>query len=127
MRRLNAHFRSFDEISLSDLFRSVGVYVIWDARQIARPSYIGEGRILNRFAVEHASRFSAPINGYAAVLGDTSRQSDKLDAVALEGVLLFVGEITDCFPTVNAATPSTKALNRLVRRHGTLRFAISGC
>lgn len=68
MHRIDADFLAFEEVSLRELFRAVGVYVIWDARQIARPSYIGQGKLLKRFGWEHASRFAAPIQGYVAIL-----------------------------------------------------------
>jgi hypothetical protein len=126
MHRIEALFQSFDEVTFPDLFRAVGVYVIWDARQVAKPSYIGQGNILKRFASEHASRFAAPIQGYLAILGDTSRTAYKLDAVALELLLLEIAAETDRYPTVNAAPHAYGSIDKLVARHGTVRIAMSG-
>ena len=126
MHRIDAEFIPFDELPFSSLFRAVGVYVIWDARQIARPSYIGEGDLLRRFATEHASRFHAPIQGYAAILGNSGTRAHKRDAELTELLLLQCAAVTDRYPTVNVAAHRLSLLDRATARLGTIRVALSG-
>lgn len=126
MLSIHADFVDFEEIPFSALFRSVGVYVIWDARQMARPSYIGEGDILRRFATEHSRRFHAPILGYAAILGDDRTKAPKQEAESLESLLLLAADSTDRLPTVNAAPPRWSTVERLVGRWGTIRVRLDG-
>ncbi len=40
MYTIRAKFERFREVNLSDLIAAIGVYVIWDARSKARPTYI---------------------------------------------------------------------------------------
>lgn len=126
MHRIDAEFIAFDELPLSSLFRAVGVYVIWDARQISRPTYIGEGDLLRRFGAEHADRFHAPINGYAAILGSSGKRAHKRDAELTELLLLQCAAITDRYPTVNVAAHRYSVLERASLRLGTIRVALSG-
>jgi hypothetical protein len=55
MYSIYAEFQRFREVDLAELIGAVGVYVIWDAHAIARPTYIGEGNILKRFT-DHVRR-----------------------------------------------------------------------
>ena len=48
MITLTAEFVRFADLHLRSLFGMVGVYVLWDSRAIARPTYIGEGNVLKR-------------------------------------------------------------------------------
>jgi len=80
---INAEFQRFRDINLVELIGASGVYVIWDARSKARPTYIGEGNILKRL-VEHAERFALPLDGYVAPLDGLTWQRDKADAEIIE-------------------------------------------
>jgi hypothetical protein len=102
------------------------VYVIWYARQKLRPSYIGEGNILERFATEHTKRFSRPIDGYVAVLGDLSDRSHKSDARISERLLLEVGKLIDRCPTVNVATGHLQPIRKVFENHGVLKVNVTG-
>lgn len=55
MYTIYAEFQRFREVNLVELIGVTGVYVIWDARSKARPTYIGEGNILKRFT-DHVKR-----------------------------------------------------------------------
>lgn len=68
MYTIHADFQRFRDVNLIDMIGATGVYVIWDARAKARPTYIGEGNILKRFT-DHVRRdgrrFAHPWNGYS--------------------------------------------------------------
>jgi hypothetical protein len=123
---INLTFTPFNRTPFSILFRAIGVYVIWDGRQKIRPSYIGEGNILERFAKEHTRRFSRPIEGYVAVLGDISNRSHKPDARISERLLLEVGKIIDRYPTVNISEGFLKPIRDVFENHGVLKVNVNG-
>jgi hypothetical protein len=126
MHIINLNFHRFDRTPFSVLFRAIGVYVIWDGRQIIRPSYIGEGNILERFAKEHTKRFSRPIDGYVSILGDISNRHLKADARICERLLLEVGKLIDRYPTVNVSKGFLKPIRDVFENHGVLRVNVRG-
>jgi len=111
---------------LGDLLGKIGVYVLWDGQARARPSYIGEGNILKRLVVEHIDRFAWPIDGYAAVLYQSSWQRAKADAEIVEALLLEVAKRTDRAPSTNVAPGKLRALDAIFRTHGSLRVNVRG-
>lgn len=125
MRIINVEFDVFDQVALSDLFRMTGVYVIWDRRAMARPTYIGEGSILRRL-VHQSSRFDRPLLGYVAILGDAQNRTAKRVGQIVETLLLYVGDETDRHPTRNRAVGQGKAITAICRGHGTLRVNVQG-
>ena len=126
MHIINLKFTRFNKTPFSILFRAIGVYVIWDGRQIIRPSYIGEGNILERFATEHTKRFSRPIDGYVAILGDISNRSHKPNARISERLLLEVANLIDRYPTVNRAKGFLQPIREVFENHGVLKVNLSG-
>ena len=127
MHTIDADFHRFSDIFVPNLFGAIGVYVLWRGRAIARPSYIGEGNILSRL-VKHHQNLSNTFDGFAAALshpGITSRNA-KADAEIVEGMLLWVSGDTDRAPTENKAPGKYVALDKLFRRHGTVRIKVSG-
>jgi len=125
MEIVRAEFFRLDEVPLSSLIGAVGVYVIWDGKAQSRPTYIGEGSILERVG-QHASRFTRPFDGYLAVLGDWSAKRPKREAEILEAVLLAVASDTDRLPTQNRAPGKMREIDRIFRSHGTLRIGVTG-
>lgn len=126
MHTINLEFVPFGKAAFSGLFRAIGVYVIWDAKNKIRPSYIGEGNILKRFANEHTDRFHRPINGYAAVLGEIDEKGVKSDAQICETLLLHVADATNRYPTCNVAEGFLKPIEEVFKRHGVLKVNIDG-
>jgi len=125
MEIVRAEFFRLDEVPLSSVIGAVGVYVIWDGKAQSRPTYIGEGTILERVG-QHASRFTRPFDGYLAMLGDWSTKQPKREAEILEAVLLAVASDTDRLPTQNRAPGKMREINRIFRSHGTLRIGVTG-
>lgn len=128
MYPIHVRFDRFADISLSNLIGSIGVYVIWDARAKARPTYIGEGNILKRLA-DHVTRdihrFAHPWNGYAAIISGSTHDVHKEESKAVERLLLDVAQATDRLPAANIQPGSWSAVLRFCR-HETLRVAILG-
>ena len=85
-----ADFQRFRDANLVELIGATGVYVIWDARSKARPTYIGEGNILKRFT-DHVKRdnrrFAHPWNGYVAIIGGSTRDVHKYESTVVERLL----------------------------------------
>jgi len=125
MEIVRANFLRLDEVPFSALIGAFVVYVIWDGKAQSRPTYIGEGTILQRVG-QHASRFTRPFDGYLALLGDWSAKRPKRDAEILEAVLLAVASDKDRLPTQNRAPGKMRAINRIFRSHGTLRISVTG-
>jgi hypothetical protein len=104
MYTIKTRFQRFRDIDLSELIGAVGVYIIWDAKAKARPTYIGEGNLLKRFA-DHCTRdgrrFNQPWDGYVAIISGSTVKVHKEEARAVERLLLDVAIETDRAPTVN--------------------------
>jgi hypothetical protein len=128
MRIINAKFERFSEVSVDTLLRSVGVYVLWSDRVVVRPSYIGEGTVLERLAA-HAKKgrkFPMPWGGTVALLGKRGDKRAKKAAEALEALLLFCANEAARFPAQNRAIGKLVAAERIVSAHGLLRVNVSG-
>src|ERR1700674_2997394 len=99
MYTICAEFQRFRDVNLVELIGATGVYVIWDARAKARPTYIGEGNILKRFTdhvKRHNRRFAHPWNGYVAIIAGSTRdvkmgrQKEKTMRIFVTGATGFV-------------------------------------
>lgn len=128
MYSIVADFFRFSELHLADMIRAVGVYVIWDARAIAKPTYIGEGNILKRFA-DHSQRdgrrFPLPWDGYVAIISGSTRGVHKFESLAVERLLLDVARETDRLPVANKSPGSSAAVVSFCTNE-TLRIAVQG-
>lgn len=129
MYTIVAHFRPFAELHIGDLFGQNGVYVLWDGRAIAKPTYIGEGNVLKRFA-DHVRRdirkFAHPIDGYVALFGPASKRFTKTEALVVERLILDVARETDREPAVNVRPGAGVVVRLLCEKAGTLRVALHG-
>ncbi|MGB3941160.1 MAG: hypothetical protein WBK96_06680 [Candidatus Manganitrophaceae bacterium] len=59
-------------------------------------------------------------------MGDTSRKYYKTDAEIVEAILLDVAELTNRYPTVNAARGSYVGIDAVFRDHGMLKINVEG-
>jgi hypothetical protein len=127
MHIINAHFHSLEELPAAHLFGEIGVYVIWSPRADVRPTYLGEGQILGRFAQEHIGRFGEKARGYVALMSEGTEKRRKSDAEILEAALLFVGEVIGQRPAQNRSDGKRKPAWRLFDAgHGVIRLNMSG-
>jgi hypothetical protein len=128
MYTIQANFQRFRDLNLSALIGATGVYVIWDARAKARPTYIGEGNILRRFT-DHVKRdnrrFAHPWNGYVAIIGGSTHDVHKTESTVVERLILDVAKDTDRAPQVNVHPGHARRVLRFCRDE-TLRIAVSG-
>lgn len=129
MITIEVKFTRFAELHISNLFGIVGVYVLWDARAHARPTYIGEGNILKRLG-DHSQRekhkFARPVDGYVAILGEKKRKISKYESKAVERLLLDVASNIDCMPTHNRAPGAGRVIRLFCDIEPTLRVKVSG-
>jgi hypothetical protein len=128
MHIITVKFRRLSDLTIPDLLGEIGVYVLWDGHAKARPTYIGEGNVLQRL-VRHESRFAKPLDGFAAILTNSTRtwQRAKADGTIVEALLLRVASDTDRRPAVNVAPGQLRALDDILGRHGTVRIHVRGC
>jgi hypothetical protein len=123
-----ADFQRFRDVNLAELIGAIGVYVIWDARAMARPTYIGEGNILKRFT-DHVRRdgrrFAQPWNGYVAIIAGSTRNVHKSESTAVERLILDVAKDTDRQPQANVHPGHISRVLRFCRDE-MLRVAVSG-
>ena len=128
MYTIDAEFQRFRDVNLVKLIGATGVYVIWDARAKARPTYIGEGNILKRFT-DHVKRdnrrFAHPWNGYVAIIAGSTRDVHKYESTVVERLLLDVAKDTDRRPQVNVHPGHVSRVLRFCRDE-MLRIAVSG-
>lgn len=128
MYKIKIHFLKLHEISVPDFLRAVGVYVIWDAKAIARPTYIGEGNILKRFT-DHLGRngkpFAHPWDGYVAAILGSTKGVHKEESRAVERLLLDVASEINCRPHENRHSGHASSVLNYCQDEQ-LRVAISG-
>ncbi len=128
MYSIRATFCRFAEVNLAAMIGATGIYVIWDAHAVAKPTYIGEGNILRRFT-DHTRRdwhrFARPWDGYVALISGSTPAVHKYESLALERLLLDVARHTDRLPAANRNPGSTAAVLSYCKRE-LLRVAVSG-
>lgn len=129
MVTIEAEFTRFADLHISNLFGVIGVYVLWDARAIARPTYIGEGNVLKRLG-DHSHRgkrkFVRPVDGYVAILGEKKRNFSKDESKAVERLLLDVADDTDRLPAHNIDQGAAKVVRFFCEIEPTLRVKVTG-
>jgi len=126
MHIINLNFHRFDRTPFSILFRAIGVYVIWDGRQIIRPTILAKETFWNGSRRNTRNAFSRPIDGYVSILGDISNRHLKADARISERLLLEVGRLIDRYPTVNVSEGFLKPIRDVFENHGVLRVNVRG-
>jgi hypothetical protein len=128
MYTIRLDFQRFIDLDLRALIGAIGIYVIWDGRAKARPTYIGEGTILRRFA-QHVTRderrFAYPWDGYVGVLSGSTPGVHKDEARVAERVLLDVAFHCDRLPPANQH-PGNSAIVCDFCRSQTLQLVVSG-
>ena len=127
---LYAHFDRLQDISLVDAYDRIGTYVLWSSRASIRPSYIGEGNVLQRF-VSHMNKpwVARPLSGTMAFLEDGTRRVRKCTAELLEVLLLDVAEEIDRYPPNNGSGKRSslkKILDTLDHNATVVRARITG-
>ena len=129
MITIEANFTRFADLHISNLFGVVGVYVLWDARAIARPTCIGEGNVLKRLG-DHSHReerkFFRPVDGYVAILGEKKRNFSKDESKAVERLLLDVANDTDRLPAHNVDPGAASIVRSFCDIEPTLRIKVTG-
>jgi hypothetical protein len=126
---ISAYFQRFRDVDLAELIGATGVYVIWDARAKARPTYIGGGNILKRFTDHvrrHNRRFAHPWNGYVAIIAGSTNDVHKSESTVVERLLLDVTKATDRAPTVNVHPGHASRVLGFCQ-DGMLKISVSGC
>jgi len=127
MHIICARFERLDEMPVTSLFGAIGVYVLWSPRADVRPSYIGEGRLIDRFSREHIDRFGAGTTGYAAVLHEGTERQRKSDAEIVETILIQVGGQIDQRPANNDSSGKRKGMRLLWEEwHNLVKVNVTG-
>ena len=130
MLTINLHFIRLSEVSLADIYDEIGVYVLWSGKAKVVPSYIGEGKVLQRFN-EHTKKSWAarPIDGVIALIETKTRQ--KPYAELAEAILLDVATNINRAPKHNGnqgkpAAAMKKSLKHQNPNIRTIRLVCSG-
>lgn len=128
MYTIPVHFRRFSDLHLGDLIGATGIYVIWDANAVYKPTYIGEGIVLKRLS-DHTARdfrrFARPWDGYVALFEANTSGVLKLASQIAEKLLLDVGFTTDRFPSANRSRGSTAAVTGVLK-HEAIKVSVRG-
>src|ERR1051325_3854817 len=112
MESIPITFESLPDLPFERLCYAVGVYVLWAGKSIARPTYIGQGEMIDRLG-KHRRRFPRPIDGYVAVLGESDERTTKRRCEILEAVLLAIAGDVDRYPTHNKKGGKLTHLNKI--------------
>lgn len=131
MEIINAKFRNLYDVSFGECLKEIGVYVLWSGHAQRRPTYLGEGHIVDRVATHMKSSdkpfsSSSTLDGCVAIMDDGSEQKRKGDAEIIECTLLRAAEYLDLVPTHNSASGKRASLHRRGSRHETIRVNITG-
>ena len=127
MHTINAEFERLDEMPVTRLFGAIGVYVLWSRRADVRPSYLGEGKLIDRFSREHIERFGARTSGYAAIMSEGSEKQRKANAEILETILLQIGAQIDQRPANNDSDGKRKGIRLLWEDwHNVIKINVTG-
>ncbi|TAL36623.1 MAG: hypothetical protein EPN93_07305 [Spirochaetes bacterium] len=124
MKSLTVIFEKFEDYDFRDILYGLGVYVIWDSKSKAKPTYIGEGDIWNRFT-QHRNRFAEPIDGYIALLEGTTNVVKKQSQI-IEAALLEVAKTIDLFPNHNKKNGNWNHIDKVFDKHGVLKIYFEG-
>lgn len=125
MHVIDAYFDLLNDVPVSKLFGFVGTYILWDGQARVKPSYIGEGNILERI-VEHSRDYAMPLIGYIAILGEATLAGAKRDAEILETVLLEAAAQTRRSPPNNSQAGNRRGIASLFKKHGVIRVNLAG-
>ena len=110
-----------DEVPLSDLFGTYGIYVLWDSGGDERPSYIGSGSLLTRLA-RHFRRESAKCrlcpDGYVGLVGPERGEGVRIYTDAITHLLHDVATDVGRSPRSKLSVSSPEALLEVLRQHG---------
>ena len=129
MISIHVTFVSFARVHVGDLFGLTGVYVIWDNFASGRPSCIGEGNFLERFAWHSKTgvrKFTPPIRGYVGFVEENPKCSIKDAGCVIERLLLDVAGRTERSTATNKH-PGDGSLVKLFCQEGIVRVTIKGC
>ncbi len=125
MESISVTFNRLPDLTFEGLCYAVGVYVLWAGKSLARPTYIGEGDIMDRLG-KHRRRFPRPMDGYVAILGDGEARTTKRHGEVVEAVLLAIAERVDRYPTRNKKGGKLRYLNRFFAAHATVKLVFDG-
>jgi hypothetical protein len=99
--------------------------VLWTGNAKVRPTYIGEGYLLDRFT-RHVPRFGDGLIGSLAILGYDDTQRLKEEAQIVEHLLLYVADLVDRAPAQNKSPGIRAGVRKVFGQHGVLRLRIEG-
>ena len=119
MYSIKLNFRPFNKITHEEILGSYGVYILWDSTAKVKPTYIGEGYLIDRLSEHYKDRRS--FKGLIAIT------KDKKDAEIAEAIILLVAEQINRSPSQNIkAGKLFSHVNNIFREHGKLKITISG-
>ena len=123
MYSIDAEFLRFDEVRFGDVFGATGVYVLWTRDAAVKPSYIGEGDIVERVQSHRKEKkWGTRIQtGCVALMG-------KDDAEVVEALLLDAAkDLFDSLPTYNTHPGKfSRVGERFTGSDRTVRVKVSG-
>jgi len=125
MKAVDVEFVRLSDVSLEDLLGATGVYAVWSGKARVRPTYIGEGVILERVAA-HVKEFAWPLRGVLAIPQAKTWREQKEKSEIAEALLLAVAKEVDLFPTRNKRYGNEKKVKKALRKHNVLRLNVKG-
>ena len=126
MHIIRAEFRRLNEVSLFDAYDELGVYVLWNGHGQVRPSYIGEGEVMKRFAAHLAAPWARPpLDGVIWINPHGTHHEAKMECELIECALLALADDVDRDPIHNKSRGRPVALRRVLDRFGGRRVRVN--
>ena len=125
MRVIRVRFELLSEVTVDRLFEATGVYVLWSPRAQVRPTYLGEGYLLDRLG-QHVRQFGPGLVGAVAILGYDNTVRLKEEAQIVEHLLLAAADRVDRAPSSNTSAGIRAGVEKIFRSHGILRVRVTG-
>jgi len=130
MDTIYAYFVRLNKVSIEELINKNGVYVLWSYDAWTKPSYIGEGLILERI-VSHAKSYDKPfkkgIGGVVSMFNDDHPAKTKRNGEIVEVTLLEAASILGVSPKYNSSSGKFASILKRGINHSTIRINIKGC
>jgi hypothetical protein len=126
MLTIDLNFEPLHELPARDLFNAVGVYTLWTAAATHRPTYLGEGTILDRLS-SHTKRWRIHNAAVAIISANgVDKRTAKPAGVVAEAFLLELGELLRRQPVQNGSPGHRTRLHQIVEANNVLRVNIRG-
>ena len=126
---INTNFIRLNQVSVEELINKKGVYVLWSYDAWTKPSYVGEGMVLERI-ISHVKSSDKPFNkgmgGIVTLFDNDHPARAKRNGEIVELTLLRVASVLGVSPRHNNSSGKSISIFKRGENHNTVRINFSG-